>query len=78
MKGKIFAAVSTGALLAVANVPLALANPGNGRNCVGGEVSSVAHDTRQEFDQGFGEFLQSLGLNPGQLIQAFDAASCDG
>jgi hypothetical protein len=64
-------------VLAFAAPGTAAAAPGNGKNCVGSAVSQTAHQIRQAFGEGFGAFFQSAGVNPGQLIQAFEAANCD-
>jgi hypothetical protein len=55
----------------------ASADLGNGNNCVGSNVSALAHATQQQLDVGFGAYAKSIGSKPGQLIQAYDAGGCD-
>lgn len=78
MRRKFAAVVGAVSLVgAVAAAPASAAS-GNSKSCVGQEVSSSAHITQQIADVGFGAFLHQLGLlNPGQVIQAYDAAVCD-
>jgi hypothetical protein len=41
-------------------------------------VSVTAHASQQLDGIGFGALAKSLGANPGQAIQAYDAGFCDG
>ncbi len=77
MRRKIGAILGSGALLMAFSATSASADPGNGNNCVGLAASGTAHATQQQLDMGFGAFNKSIGVNSGQLIQAYDAAVCD-
>jgi ABC-type molybdate transport system substrate-binding protein len=76
MTSKVAALIGATALVAVSAGP-ASAAPSGANGCIGAASSLTAHLTQQHLDEGFGAASKSLGLNPGRVIKAYEAETCD-